>query len=299
LELCQPADAATSRSFAVSPAQLSLCEKFFEPITFAIDLSGSYDDAITIELQDSDGNLIGQPIDANSGSDLQITLDDGSRFFDNSTSTLILLISDTQGSTSFEVPVLSQVDDLVIEQLSPGFEEVDVELEPTFRWSTTEYTIDFEITLADDTGAEVLNFVLDEVIDTLTLTTRLEPLTTYQWSVTAIGECSTDFVTDLSSFTTRSSTATIDISETDIDVYPNPVAELLTISKEMLTISKETAWTDEARFRLFSVQGVLMHQVQLNEQVSLIDLNDIPVGAYFYQITEGDDRFIQRLIIAR
>jgi len=75
-------------------------------------------------------------------------------------------------------------------------------------------------------------------------------------------------------------------------LYPNPVAELL-------TISKETAWTDEARFRLFSVQGVLMHQVQLNEQVSLIDLNDIPVGAYFYQITEGDDRFIQRLIIAR
>ena len=134
--------------------------------------------------------------------------------------------------------------------------------------------------------------MLEEVIDTFTLTSRLEPLTTYQWSMTAVGECSPDFVTDLSSFTTRNTTATIDISESDIDVYPNPVAQLL-------TISKETAWTDEARFRLYNTQGVLMHQAQLNDRVSLIDLNDIPVGAYFYQITEGEDNFVQRLIVAR
>ena len=114
LELCQAADAAPSRSFAVSPSQLSICEKFFEPITFTIDLSGNYDDAISIELQDSEGNLIGQPIDANSGGDLQITLDDGSRFFDSPNSTLILVISDTQGSTRIDVPVLSQVDDLAV-----------------------------------------------------------------------------------------------------------------------------------------------------------------------------------------
>ena len=122
------------------------------------------------------------------------------------------MITDTQGSTRIDVPVLSQVDDLVIEQLSPGPGEVDVELEPTFRWSTTESTIEFEIALTDDTGAEVFSFVLDEVIDTFTLTSRLEPLTTYQWSMTAVGECSPDFVTDLSSFTTRNTTATIDLS---------------------------------------------------------------------------------------
>ena len=42
-----------------------------------------------------------------------------------------------------------------------------------------------------------------------------------------------------------------------------------------------------------------MHQAQLNDRVSLINLNDIPVGAYFYQITEGEDNFVQRLIVAR
>ncbi len=292
LELCQAADDALSRSFTVSPSQLSLCEKFFDPITFAIDLSGDFDDEISIELQDSEGNLIGEPIDASIASDLEITLADGSRFFGIANSTLVLEITDTQGSTTIDIPVLSQVDDLVINQLSPVSGETEVELEPTFRWSTTEYTIAFQLRLTDDTGAEVLNFMLEEVIDTFTLTSRLEPQTTYQWSVTAIGECSPDFVTELSSFTTRNSTATINISESDIDVYPNPVAELL-------TISKETAWTDEARFRLYSAQGVLMYQTLLDEKISLIDLDDLPVGAYFYQITEGEDRFIERLIIAR
>jgi len=42
-----------------------------------------------------------------------------------------------------------------------------------------------------------------------------------------------------------------------------------------------------------------MYQTLLDEKISLIDLDDLPVGAYFYQITEGEDRFIERLIIAR
>ena len=124
------------------------------------------------------------------------------------------------------------------------------------------------------------------------LTSRLNPLTTYQWSVSAIGECSPDFVTELASFTTRNTTATLDISESDINVYPNPVSD-------RLTIAKETAWRSEASFRLFNAQGVLVHIAQLDEEVSLIDLNSIPVGAYFYQINEGEDSFIQRLIIVR
>ena len=108
----------------------------------------------------------------------------------------------------------------------------------------------------------------------------------------AIGECSPDFVTELASFTTRNSTATFDISESDINVFPNPVSD-------QLTIAKETAWEAEASFRLFNAQGVLMHVAQLDQEVSLVDLENLPVGAYFYQITEGEDSFIQRLIIVR
>ena len=292
LELCQADEGSLNRSLAVSPSELFLCEQFFEPITFTIDLAGDYDNAISIELQDAEGNLIGQPVDANSGGDLEITLNDGSRFFDSADGTLALIITDTQGSTSMDIPVSVQVDDLAIQQLSPGSGEVDVELEPTFQWSTTESTIDFRLRLLDDTGAEVLNMLLGEVVDTFMLTSRLNPLTTYQWSVAAIGECSPDFVTELASFTTRNSTATFDISESDINVFPNPVSD-------QLTIAKETAWEAEASFRLFNAQGVLMHVAQLDQEVSLVDLENLPVGAYFYQITEGEDSFIQRLIIVR
>ncbi len=292
LELCRAEGTMVSRSAAVSPSQLALCEKFFDPITFTIDLTGSYDEAISIELQDGNGNIIGAPVETNSAGDLEITLNDGSRFFDTANNTMTLVISDTRGSTSVEVPVEVQIDDLVVQQVSPGDGAVDVDLEPTFQWSTTVSSIDFQLRLLDDSGAEVLNMMLGEVIDTFTLTSRLTPLTTYQWSVAAIGECSPDFVTELASFTTRNTTSTSDISESDINVYPNPVAD-------QLTIAKETAWIGEVSFRLFNAQGVLMREVQLDQELSVVDLNDMPVGAYFYQITEGDDSFIQRLIIVR
>ena len=96
------------------------------------------------------------------------------------------------------------------------------------------------------------------------------------------------------SYFTIEKLATVSIEENklsqDFLLYPNP-------TRESINITLNSVSTDPVELMLYDMNGSLVLHRQLTEIVSIIDLQDLPSGVYFYQITETTNRTSGRLII--
>ncbi len=291
LELCLVSE-KVARSLRVSLDNIAICEKSFENQLIEIDLSGDFDAMVTVELQDSESNTIGEPVSSRSDETIEIFLDDISSLVDQENSSINVVVRDEEGVLTVSIPIKVQSDNLFITLVSPAHSAINIDREPTLSWQEAPDAISYRIEVFDSLGSGAIIDTTVRDIDSLVISTRLDQLTLYQWRVTVAGECSPDFITETFTFRTMQTVSTFDISESDISIYPNPVSE-------KLLIDKESRWKQSAQFKLYNSQGIMVRDIPIIGELQTVDVSDLSVGAYFYEVIEDQNRYIQRLIISR
>ncbi len=287
LELCL-INEDSPRSIIASPSSLDICPKQYEPVDILVNLNGSFDSFVTISIVDDQSNPVVDPMSVANDQSVRIRLEDISTIVESRSESIVVLISDERGEQSASIPIQIQVETLDAELTTPLDMEVSVDRNPVLKWVTSVDAIAHRIMLLDSIGTVLLDSIVMDV-DSFLISDRLDQLTWYQWSVTSIGNCSPDQASDIFSFRTAMSVSTFDITESDISVYPNPVSD-------RLTIAKESKWQKDALFRLYSVDGVLIRSAPLSDSRNVLSTSEIPIGAYYYEIVDGLNRYIQRLI---
>ena len=88
-------------------------------------------------------------------------------------------------------------------------------------------------------------------------------------------------------FTYSEFSSTDDIDVKRVVVYPNPVADYLSV--------KLPANTQQAQFKLIDIQGRVVNEMTFTNETQ-VDLSDVVKGIYFYQIATGLETINGKLI---
>ncbi len=132
-------------------------------------------------------------------------------------------------------------------------------------------------------GTSPYSFIWDNGIDTpynLDLVAGA-----YQVTVFDANDCMTTAIVDI---TEPLSTATT--LETQFSFFPNPANDYLQINVLQEDISSTS-------FRLFDLKGSILEQGNLHTPTHFINVQHLPVGIYLLQLQQGEQFFIERIVI--
>lgn len=80
----------------------------------------------------------------------------------------------------------------------------------------------------------------------------------------------------------------IELNDIQFTVYPNPASEMIFV---------ETEINEDAQVSILDVTGRCVKQVELSENVSSINIEDVESGVYFIKVQQGDNNSVRKLIV--
>jgi len=94
------------------------------------------------------------------------------------------------------------------------------------------------------------------------------------------------FFTEKMFFDQTATAVTINEYQSNISIYPNPASTELRISRPR-TSSNTVA-------QLYNISGMLLKQIQLNEQQNVVDVSELTPGIYFISVDSETLKFIKQ-----
>ncbi len=163
----------------------------------------------------------------------------------------------------------------------------------------TEIATETNISWIPITNAEKyrfqLNFInvfnnakIDTIVSTNSLNVKLDQNRNYKWRVAAIRNDKQGLYSDVFSFKTRNSTS-VDLSEGDIIVYPNPTASHINIKLKNLELN------NQVKISIFNTNGKLLFNS--NKYEESINISQYESGTYFIVIESKGKKIYKKITI--
>jgi hypothetical protein len=179
-----------------------------------------------------------------------------------------------------EVWSFSVESELEMPQVSYPVNEIDVPLEAEFKWkeiNAGSYSLEISkySNLSGNDNIVIVN--IDGTLKSRKINQSLNPKTEYYWQLTAYSPSGEQVLkSDIHSFTTTE-IKSIDFSEHQIVIYPNPVIDILSVNSE-----------DLIRIELVDLKGSLLASSDTFNNLQL-NLTGYKTGIYFLNIYKEYD----------
>ncbi len=179
--------------------------------------------------------------------------------------------------------------------LMPTNGATDVAVSPVLKWTAVDNTLSYKVDVFSD--ANLTNLVESHVVydvDSLQLTSNLNPATEYFWQVTTTNSCQANVVSNVFSFTTKAIFCTV-FSATDIPVtIPSSSTGTITStihipasgalsSIKVKNLDITHSWINDLKVKLISPGGVqvsLLNQICNGENNIFMSFDDAATNSY-------------------
>ncbi len=176
---------------------------------------------------------------------------------------------------------------------TPANMAIEVDPLPALQWTVATDADNYTLEIATD--ANFTDIVVSQNIATsgYTLTTPLDPSTTYYWRVTSINECG-NTVSDVFSFTTIITDAVFELAGTSYEILPNP-------TKGQVDIRFSNPLNQTLMLEVYSVNGQLLQQMSMAplDHQATINLSQYASGIYLLKVISNNQALTNRIILQK
>ena len=188
----------------------------------------------------------------------------------------------------------------------PGYQQLEVELDPTLIWSESSLATEYKVQLSKGLGIDINKLLIDSVVvDTLLYFNKLDVNSFYTWRVMASNEAGSSIWTSVYQFKTAADSI-LSVEEIDLNLpqeytleqnYPNPFNPVTTISFGI----PESGMTS---LRVYNIIGQEI-DVLLNEDLQAghyniqFDASDMTSGLYLYRLQSKDFVSIKKMLLIK
>ena len=291
LDLCL--NKSENKRFVINPAFIEICDKNIGDIIFDVELEGGWKNPSMPVVTTGSGISIGASVSPNpigETTTISVSLEDPSSLLGQSK--IAISISDDNEIFNSELQVIhtSEVNSPTLSIPSDLDDQID--LLPTLSWSSENDGISYQVIVASDPELEERVVDVTTSDKSLTLSTELEELTTYYWSVTAIDECR-DQSSEIFSFVTDRKVATIDQALSKVRIYPSPVNDILKVDLSDISI------LGDITYQLYTLTGSKVMGGNVNQSVLSLSVGHLTDGLYLFQMQSEKGVFSHKIVISR
>lgn len=175
-----------------------------------------------------------------------------------------------------------------VDLISPPKGDPNVPLKPTYRWSPTNYAIDYQIEVSKDSVFESIIFTR---IVTSTSIFQIQPLETdtkYFWHVRGRSEAGFGVWSEVNWFKTINQTNDVtEYVQNELCIFPNPFEESLSFKFELQCPKK---------IQIYNIYGEKVYETFCGERFYQLETSNFPNGVYLVKIYQNGKIYISRAV---